>query len=97
MTTAQVILSYAWAGNGKKIGEQDLNGNEPIVSDLIKVQDTIAQIAKSELREDNQTREQCLKQFKEWIHQNRDVENCITGKWLEAWKYFMGSEILNEG
>lgn len=36
-------------------------------------------VAVSELRENQQTREECLKQLKEWIKQNHDIENCITG------------------
>lgn len=80
MTTAEVILSYAWAGGGKKLQEKDLNGNEPLVSELCKIQESLALIAKKELREDKSTKEQCLKQLKDWICQNRDIENCVTGK-----------------
>nr|XP_022916005.1 alpha-tocopherol transfer protein-like [Onthophagus taurus] len=35
-------------------------------------------IAAKELREDGLVRNQYLQQFKEWIQQNRDIENCIT-------------------
>lgn len=94
MTSAKVILSYSWVGNGKKCEEKDYNGNEPLVSELSKIQETIAQIAKKELREDKHTRDQCLKQFRDWILQNRDIENCITGKLREItlnWKAIVDS------
>ncbi|GJQ77894.1 hypothetical protein Trydic_g16146 [Trypoxylus dichotomus] len=34
-------------------------------------------IAKKELREDANIRDQCLKLFREWIDHNQDIENCI--------------------
>ena len=37
------------------------------------------QIAISELRETDLSREQCLKQLRDWIRQNGDIENCLTG------------------
>lgn len=82
MTTAKVILSYAWAGAGKKLDDKDLNDNETPIADLRKIQESLALVAKNELREDKNTKDACLKQFKEWISQNRDIENCITGQYF---------------
>ena len=36
--------------------------------------------AKAELREDRNTREQALQQFRDWIAKNQDLENCRTGE-----------------
>lgn len=36
--------------------------------------------AKTELREDRNTREQALQQFRDWIAKNEDLENCRTGE-----------------
>lgn len=40
----------------------------------------VQEIARSELRETENAKEQCLEQFRTWINQNADIENCITGK-----------------
>lgn len=39
----------------------------------------IVKVAKNELREDGNTRTECLKQFKEWIKKNPDIKHCIIG------------------
>lgn len=39
-----------------------------------------SEVAASELRENGHTREECLRQLREWIRQNPDIENCITGR-----------------
>lgn len=45
-------------------------------SDLLNL---VENVAAKELRENKHTRDECLKQLKEWIKQNPDIENCITG------------------
>ncbi|XP_031356525.1 clavesin-2-like [Photinus pyralis] len=37
----------------------------------------VLKVAAKELKEDEQTREQCLARLREWIHQNRDIQGCI--------------------
>lgn len=51
-------------------------------NDVIKRQQNflkkeLAKIAERELRETENTRNECLRQFKIWIQQNEDVKNCI--------------------
>lgn len=80
MSAAKVIMSYPWLINGKKI--KDENGNEPIIQTFKGLRDSVAEVARKELREDKIMREMCLQQFRDWIKQNRDIENCIMGKIL---------------
>lgn len=40
----------------------------------------VEKVATLELRENKHTKEESLKQFREWIKQNPDIENCITGR-----------------
>ena len=54
-----------------------INNNEPSKKEL-KLSDEIRQIAKRELREDKSSREQSLKQMREWLSKNKDVENVRT-------------------
>jgi hypothetical protein len=70
MTTTRVFLNYPWNNNG--LTKAELKDNE----DTLK--ETIDSIAHKELREDDTIREQSLKQFREWLKQNRDVENVRT-------------------
>lgn len=51
---------------------------QPYQKDL-HLESLAEKIAATELRENQHTREECLKQLKEWIKQNLDIENCITG------------------
>lgn len=51
-------------------------------------------IAKKELREEATSREQCLTLLREWINQNQDVENCITGKNSARCLWFMKQFII---
>lgn len=44
------------------------------------LQHFVEAVAAKELRETTNTREQCLLQLREWIKQNPDVENCLTGR-----------------
>lgn len=78
MSAAKVIMSYPWIGNGKKI--KDENGNEPIIQTFKGLRDSVAEVARKELREDKIMRETYLQQFRDWIKKNRDIENCIMGK-----------------
>lgn len=36
-------------------------------------------VAALELRENKHTKDECLRQLREWIKQNPDIKNCITG------------------
>lgn len=70
--TLELIVNHPWKDSGcLKKSEEASNEN---------LTDNIWEVAFNELREDEKTREQCLKQFKEWIRQNKDIENCIMGK-----------------
>ncbi|KAF5304627.1 hypothetical protein FQR65_LT07909 [Abscondita terminalis] len=53
--------------------------NQPWNNDFnCEKNDRIQEIAVRELKEDERKREQCLSQLREWIKQNKDIENCIT-------------------
>lgn len=54
-----------------------INNNEPSKMEL-KLSDEIKKIAKHELREDRSSREQSLKQMRDWLSKNKDVENVRT-------------------
>jgi hypothetical protein len=70
MTTTRVILNYPWNNNGlTKAEEQD---NEEILNNIIKT------VAHKDLRENDTIREQSLEQLRQWLKQNRDVENVRT-------------------
>ncbi|GLV32188.1 Cellular retinaldehyde binding protein [Carabus blaptoides fortunei] len=75
MSVAKVIMSYPWISSDKKI--KDENGNEPIIQTFKGLRESVAEVARKELREDIIIRETCLQQFRDWIRQNRDIENCI--------------------
>lgn len=66
MSTTQLFINQPWK-NGLSFNEK----NE-------KLADSVQEIAVRELKEDEKTREQCLNQLREWIKQNKDIENCIT-------------------
>lgn len=80
MSTAKVIISYPWIEKGEKY--LDENGNEPFIQPSKGLRECVAEVARKELREEIPIREASLHQFKEWIRQNHDLENCITGKFL---------------
>lgn len=40
----------------------------------------VDKVATLELRENKHTKEESLRQLREWIRQNPDIENCITGR-----------------
>lgn len=68
MATTKVIINFPWSKN--KDHDQDAKGdNKNEISELAR------KIAKSELREDKDMRESCLKQMREWIAKNQDIEN----------------------
>lgn len=52
-----------------------INNNEPSKMEL---SDELKKIAKLELREDKSSREQSLKQMRDWLSKNKDVENVRT-------------------
>jgi CRAL/TRIO domain len=70
MATTKVILNFPWTKNK----DHDVKA--------AKIKDPISElaqkVAKSELREDKETREQSLKQLREWILKNYDIENVRT-------------------
>lgn len=69
MATTKVILNFPWSKskeNNAKPAKSQGNGD---ISDMAR------KIAKSELREDKEMQESSLKQFKDWISQNYDIEN----------------------
>jgi len=65
MSTTKLILANNWQKDKSKC--QDLN--------FCKI---ISEIAKDELREDESTKRQCLRQMRDWIKHNQDVENVLT-------------------
>lgn len=65
MATTKAILSFPWIKNK----DPDAKAVKGELSELA------CKIAKSELREDKEIRESCLKQLREWIIKNHDVEN----------------------
>lgn len=71
MSSTSLIISNPWSTPTA----MDHTVSEKF-SDLMEM---AALVAKKELREDEQTRQQCLAQFKEWIRTNPDIQNCLTG------------------
>lgn len=67
MATTKVILNFPWTKN-KEVDAKSSKANGSI-SDLAR------KIAKSELREDKDMQESSLKQLREWLAQNYDIEN----------------------
>lgn len=65
MAATKVILNFPWTKN-KDHGAKEIKGE---ISELAR------KIAKSELREDKEMREACLKQLREWVSKNKDLEN----------------------
>lgn len=71
MSTVQVLTSFRWAEFSlNKVPKSD-NGAE--LPEFAKC------VAKSELREDKQTREHMLDAFRDWIAKNPDIRNISTG------------------
>ncbi|KAK5637887.1 hypothetical protein RI129_000190 [Pyrocoelia pectoralis] len=66
MSTTHLIISRPW--------EKDLSFNSNLDE---KYANRVQEIAEKELKEDEKTREQCLAHLREWISQNRDIDNCI--------------------
>lgn len=54
-----------------------INNNEPSKNKL-ELSDEVKKIAKDELREDESSRKQSLKQMRDWLAKNKDVENIRT-------------------
>ncbi|KAJ8976905.1 hypothetical protein NQ317_014076 [Molorchus minor] len=72
--TTELIIPDTWKGetNGK-IDTKTFTEEQKsrIVQELYN-------IARTELRENDNNRKQCLEQFRQWISQNCDIENCLT-------------------
>lgn len=66
MTTAHLIVKYPWTEKSYPCEKIETNPN-------------VQEIANKELREDEKTKEQCLRQIREWINQNKDIQNCLIG------------------
>lgn len=77
MSATKVIISYPWIKKDESYVDE--NGNEPLIQPYKGLRECVAQVAKKELREDAIIKEEMLRQFRQWIKQNRDIENCITG------------------
>ncbi|CAO1307950.1 unnamed protein product [Diamesa tonsa] len=60
-----------------KIVSVEINNNEPSKKEPV-LSDEIKKIAKDQLREDERSRKQSLKQMREWLSKNKDVENVRT-------------------
>lgn len=60
-----------------KIVSVEINNNEPSKNEP-ELSDEIKKIAKDQLREDESSRKQSLKQMREWLSKNKDVENVRT-------------------
>lgn len=71
MSTFEIILTNVW---------EDHNGNTTKKDKDTHISEKLAAIASKELREEENVRRQCLDHLREWIKQNPDIENCITGK-----------------
>ncbi|KAL5291353.1 hypothetical protein ACFFRR_010637 [Megaselia abdita] len=65
MTSARLIMGYPW--KSEKI--------KPAVDENCNISENLMKIAKKELREDKQSREQGLQQLRNWINKNADIEN----------------------
>lgn len=70
MASGDILVSIPWKQTLMDDNYKDNKENENIVE----------VIASRELRESPRIREQCLVQFREWIKQNNDMENCLTGQ-----------------
>ena len=71
MSTAQVIPSYRWSNDF--VNKVSKNENETELPEFA------VRVAKSELREDKQTRDQMLDAFRDWIAKNPDIKNVDIG------------------
>lgn len=72
MSTTTVLVSNPWSSTTSLASDVKDDG-------LSELSDFVSKVARLELREDKHTREECLKQLREWISKNPDLENCITG------------------
>lgn len=64
-----VINQHPWITSAEQFYEKD--------SCLGSLVDKVATL---ELRESKHTKDESLRQLREWIKQNQDIENCITGR-----------------
>lgn len=75
MSGTHLIMPNPWDDKNNGLIEKQLMFNdhqEEFTNKLMK-------IAGNELREDENTRKQCLEQLRDWIKKNQDIENCLTG------------------
>lgn len=82
--TTSVLIKQSWR-NGS-IGGKDESEKE------LELNENVLKIARKELREDKNAREQGLMQLRNWLKKNEDVENCRTDdkfllKFLRAKKF----------
>lgn len=68
MATTKVLLNFPWTKN-KDNDDPKASKSKDGLSELA------LKVAKSELREDKEIREDSLKQMREWLSKNYDVEN----------------------
>lgn len=66
MPTTQVMLSTPWQ-------------NKPDRRYVCPLEERVLEAARSELREDESSRDQALQQLRDWLRKNPDVRNVRTG------------------
>lgn len=72
MTSTRVIMPTIWTTT-----EKDKFENELEVEEFYSL---VERVARTELRETEATKNQCLEQFRTWLTQNPDVDYCLTGE-----------------
>lgn len=76
MSTRLIISTQQWAQTEPDLAlyEEDVRRKRETI-----LKKELARIAELELRETEQSRPECLRQFKLWIAQNQDIRNCLMG------------------
>lgn len=69
----EVMVQNPWIQSGSKLSYD----KDPCLKLLAD------KVAALELREDQHTKDECLWQLREWIKQNPDIKDCITGIWCK--------------
>ncbi|XP_017774944.1 PREDICTED: alpha-tocopherol transfer protein-like [Nicrophorus vespilloides] len=67
MTSTKLMMSNGWIQAAEEMKIRDEN-----------LLDAVAKTATRELREDESTRRQCLRAFRDWVKAHQDIENCLT-------------------
>ncbi|RZC35208.1 alpha-tocopherol transfer protein-like, partial [Asbolus verrucosus] len=73
MSSIRLIISNPWTENNNALAEKKL-----VCKKQDGITDRLAKIARTELREDENIKKQCLQHLTEWIKKNEDIENCST-------------------